>query len=706
MTTPLLPFPIFRAFDTAGNPLAGGLVYTYAAGTLTPKATYSDAAGGTPNSNPVVLDSTGTATIRLGSGAYKFIINDSSGNLQDSVDNYSASYLTGADVGELLYPRTAAEIAASVTPTNYGYPESDIRRYGALTAASDNAAAINNALLVSANGGSAAFIPPGNWKHTSTLNATLNSSMYGIGTASTLAPQDVDGITFGAGTIYSTTTGNARFFRDFQIINSNSTNSTKRGIVIDFTAASGSRVTGVNFQNLYIDNFGTGAYLRGLWGGNWDNCFFYNCYYGLYFNGQNIQAGINGCYFVRGTITGAGGSWGISFQSTAGETTQSTQIYGTYTYGFERGINAVLVLELQIEHCDISQNLDAGIVITTTLGGVWVRDCWVEANTSAATYGIKVSDLATANFGDIHIVGNHVVHSLAASVSGSIGIYAGFNQVAVSILDNYVYNFDKGIDTSAISGSTVNYVIKHNRINSVTSVYSATSFAIQLHSNCGGSEVGPNYIKLGAVQAATMTGASANIGVPDSTLFPVNTPVQFDATQNGFTIGVTYFVLTSAANVITVAPAAGGTAIVATGAVAVNVMQAPLQLRFNSGSPAGLKFFGTGAFIITLTGFAANVLGVVKWACDGSKVTLDASTSSIFGTSTTNAMTGTGVPAVLSPPTARGFPSIILNNSVRALGYSTLTGTTITFSADMAAAVFTAANNKGVSGEFASWNLL
>jgi len=91
MTTPLLPLPIFRAFTAAGTPLAGGLLYTYAAGTTTPQATYSDAAGSSPNANPVVLDSSGSAVVRLSpTRGYKFVLKDSGGTTQWTADNYYA----------------------------------------------------------------------------------------------------------------------------------------------------------------------------------------------------------------------------------------------------------------------------------------------------------------------------------------------------------------------------------------------------------------------------------------------------------------------------------------------------------------------------------------------------------------------------------------------------------------------------------------
>ena len=79
MTATLAPLPIFRAFTANGAPLAGGLLYTYAAGTTTPLATYTDQSGATPNANPVVLDANGQANVWLKSGlTYKINLTDAS----------------------------------------------------------------------------------------------------------------------------------------------------------------------------------------------------------------------------------------------------------------------------------------------------------------------------------------------------------------------------------------------------------------------------------------------------------------------------------------------------------------------------------------------------------------------------------------------------------------------------------------------------
>ena len=70
-TTALLPVPKIRFFTTAGAPCNACKVYTYQAGTTTPLATYTSSTGGTPNANPVILDSSGHANIWLANQAYK-----------------------------------------------------------------------------------------------------------------------------------------------------------------------------------------------------------------------------------------------------------------------------------------------------------------------------------------------------------------------------------------------------------------------------------------------------------------------------------------------------------------------------------------------------------------------------------------------------------------------------------------------------------
>ena len=119
MTTEVLTLPVFRAFDSAGLPLAGGLLYTYAAGTTTPLATYQDSAGLVANTNPVVLDSSGTATVRLGNSPYKFVLKDSTGATTVwTTDNYSPFSYSAAQADVFTATAGQTTFTLSQNPAN------------------------------------------------------------------------------------------------------------------------------------------------------------------------------------------------------------------------------------------------------------------------------------------------------------------------------------------------------------------------------------------------------------------------------------------------------------------------------------------------------------------------------------------------------------------------------------------------------------
>lgn len=70
----------FQFFTNTGIPLNGGYIYTYQAGSSTPLATYTTAAGTIANTNPIQLGTSGRPPqeIWLTSGfSYKFVLTDS-----------------------------------------------------------------------------------------------------------------------------------------------------------------------------------------------------------------------------------------------------------------------------------------------------------------------------------------------------------------------------------------------------------------------------------------------------------------------------------------------------------------------------------------------------------------------------------------------------------------------------------------------------
>ena len=96
---------------------------------------------------------------------YKVISEDpiTIGTSEIEFDELSAG-ITQNTVGLALYPRSAAEIAVGVTPSNYGFEEGNVYRYGALgNGVADDTTAVQNAVDVAIETGGIARIPPGDF---------------------------------------------------------------------------------------------------------------------------------------------------------------------------------------------------------------------------------------------------------------------------------------------------------------------------------------------------------------------------------------------------------------------------------------------------------------------------------------------------------------------------------------------------------------
>lgn len=89
----------WQFFDDNGVPLAGGKIFTYAAGTTTPAATYTSNSGGTAHSNPIILDAAGRVAEEIWLSAdqtYKFLLKDANDVLIGTYDNIYG--IVGADI--------------------------------------------------------------------------------------------------------------------------------------------------------------------------------------------------------------------------------------------------------------------------------------------------------------------------------------------------------------------------------------------------------------------------------------------------------------------------------------------------------------------------------------------------------------------------------------------------------------------------------
>lgn len=170
----LTPSPKMQFFDANGNPLASGKLYTYAAGSTTPLATYTDYGAGTPNANPVVLNSRGEASVWLGTSAYYMELKDSAGTLIWSADDIN--HADGATLAALAASGGSALIdflqaGAGAVARTMQAKERDIvaiKDFGT----NGGGTVDDKAAITTAQSASATFIPPGTYSVQSALALT------------------------------------------------------------------------------------------------------------------------------------------------------------------------------------------------------------------------------------------------------------------------------------------------------------------------------------------------------------------------------------------------------------------------------------------------------------------------------------------------------------------------------------------------------
>lgn len=102
-------------FDSNGDPLNGGKLYTYEAGTATNKTTYQDDAGGSPHANPIILDSAGRVSAEVWgtTGAYKL-------KLDNSLDSTIWTRDDIVGFNDTAETSVSEWIASGLTPTYIG----------------------------------------------------------------------------------------------------------------------------------------------------------------------------------------------------------------------------------------------------------------------------------------------------------------------------------------------------------------------------------------------------------------------------------------------------------------------------------------------------------------------------------------------------------------------------------------------------------
>ena len=112
----------WQFFDNNGVILTGGLIYTYAAGTTTPAATYTTSAGNVAHTNPIVLDSAGRVPggeIWLSAGNnYKFVLKTSTAVTLATFDNVGSIATGSATISNFTGDGVTTNFTLTFPPAN------------------------------------------------------------------------------------------------------------------------------------------------------------------------------------------------------------------------------------------------------------------------------------------------------------------------------------------------------------------------------------------------------------------------------------------------------------------------------------------------------------------------------------------------------------------------------------------------------------
>lgn len=189
-------------FDNNGNPLTGGKIYIYAAGTTTPQATYTTAAGTTAHTNPIILDAAGrvpSGEIWLSAGiSYKFLLKDSNDLLIATYDNITGINGTGITSNAVNVTYDPASTGAVATTVQAKLRQTvSVKDFGAV---GDGVANDTTAIQAALNSGAGAvYFPSSTYKITNFLTVPNNVMVYGDGWATLISQVTQDKNVFVAG---------------------------------------------------------------------------------------------------------------------------------------------------------------------------------------------------------------------------------------------------------------------------------------------------------------------------------------------------------------------------------------------------------------------------------------------------------------------------------------------------------------------------
>lgn len=472
----LSPSPKLQFFDANGVPLVGGKLYSYAAGTTTPLATYANEGETTFNTNPIILNSRGEAEIWLGTSAYKFKLTTSTDVEIWVVDDISSS--------AAIEPAIKAYYAASAGSSYVGFIASNgvartvqaklrdivsVQDFGAVgDGVTDDTVAIQNA---HDSGARAVYYPatPNGYRITDTIVVTTEAqTIYGDGKHSSY---------FNIG---------SQSYDIFEVTAVGNVQIKSLGAVNYGTATSGFFVRaeipyGLQIIDCYTNNIHSGV-LCGTPGSSTGgartfiiNCQFANIAtstgYGIIKTGTSEIFNVIDCVIERpGSIVLANNAAaGILLQGGIAINISNVQLTGVGTpLLIQPNSDNVSHVVLDRVWCDSSSNtgmfIEASGGIVTDIRAV---ECWF---CSCGVDGVRISGVAR----DVKLEGNN---QMTRNVGSGVNVAAGASVFGLSISNNSIGgNLSNGI---TIGAGATNFVIQNNQIG-LGSVFAANANGIVL----------------------------------------------------------------------------------------------------------------------------------------------------------------------------------------------------------------------------------
>jgi hypothetical protein len=265
----------WQFLDNNGNPLSGGKIYTYAAGTVTPQATFTGRDGFTANTNPIILDAAGRTPAQIWSTEgvlYKYTVTTAADVSIRVWDNIGGSIVASDLADDLAAPSGSSLVGflqagtgAVATTVQAKLRESvSVLDFGAVgDGITDDYAAFRKCMdYCRINGRGHIFIPSGKYYISQELEMDFMGSISGergllfnqnpSGTVLRF-PSGVNGIRIcRAGTSTSGGLGDDSILEYFELVCvGDNRNSTGHGIVMDARAS----ITGVSVIGFSEDGF-------------------------------------------------------------------------------------------------------------------------------------------------------------------------------------------------------------------------------------------------------------------------------------------------------------------------------------------------------------------------------------------------------------------------------------------------------------------